>query len=93
MASLDVVNYEALANKDVAEIQKLVQASRTVGLFYLDLRGPKTEAIFEDMSIIFKTGQEFFSLPQDSGEKTQALREGMERGYGRHHHTPVSRRD
>ena len=80
MASLAVVDYEALANKDAAEIQKLVQASQTMGMFYLDLRGPRTKAIFEDVSTIFKTGREFFNLPRDSEEKTQALREGMERG-------------
>jgi len=81
MASLAVVSYEALANKDAAEIQKLVQASQTVGMFYLDLRGPRTKTIFEDVPIIFRTGHEFFNLPQDSEEKTQSLREGMERGY------------
>ena len=80
MPSLAVINYEALANKDAAEIQKLVQAGQTVGMFYLDLRGPRTEAIFEDMEAIFKAGHEFFNLPSDSKEKTQSLREGMERG-------------
>ena len=80
MASLAVVDYEALANKDAVEIQKLVQASQTMGMFYLDLRGPRTKAIFEDVSTNFKTGRKFFNLPQDSEEKTQALREGMERG-------------
>ncbi|KAL9125045.1 MAG: hypothetical protein Q9217_005696 [Psora testacea] len=81
MASLAVVDYEALANKDATEIQKLVQASQTTGMFYLDLRGPRTKAIFEDVQTIFKTGHDFFNLPQDSDEKTQTLREGMERGY------------
>ena len=80
IASLAVVDYEALANKDTAEMQKLLQASQTMGMFYLDLRGPSTNAIFEDVPAIFKTGHGFFSLPQDSEEKTQAFREGMERG-------------
>ena len=79
-ASLAVVDYEALANRDAAEIQKLVQASQTMGMFYLDLRGPRTKAIFEHVSTIFKTGRGFFNLPRDSKEKTQALREGLERG-------------
>lgn len=80
MASLAVVDYEALANKDATEIQKLVQASQTTGMFYLDLRGPRTKVVFEDVPTIFKIGRDFFNLPQDSDEKTQALREGMERG-------------
>lgn len=79
-ATLAVVNYEALANKDATEIQKLVHASQTVGMFYLDLQGPRTRSIFEDMPVIFKTGQQFFNLDQDSEEKTQARREGVERG-------------
>ena len=79
-ASLAVIDYEALANKDAAEIQKLVRASQTLGMFYLDLRGPRTKAVFEDVPTIFKTGHEFFNLPQDSEQKTQALREGVERG-------------
>ena len=80
MVSLAVVDYEALANINAAEIQKLVQASQTMGMFYLDLRGPRTRAVFEDVQTIFKTAHEFFNLPQDSEEKTKALREGMERG-------------
>ena len=81
MASLAVVDYEALANKDIEQIQKLVQACRTVGMFYLNLRGSRMHAVFEDIPTIFKTGKAFFRLPHDSEEKTQSLREGMERGY------------
>lgn len=81
MASLAIVDYEALANKDIGEIQKLVQACRTVGIFYLNLRDSRMTAVFEDIPTIFKTGEAFFNLPQDSEEKTQSLREGMERGY------------
>lgn len=80
MASLAVVDYEALANKDATEIQKLVQASQMMGMFHLNLQGPRTKSVFEDVPTIIKTGQEFFNLPQDSVEKTHALREGMERG-------------
>ncbi|PWY86277.1 oxidoreductase [Aspergillus heteromorphus CBS 117.55] len=81
MASLAVINYEALANNDPAEIQKLVQACQTTGMFYLDLRGPRTQTIVEDVPALFRTGQHFFNLPQDSPEKIESLREGMERGY------------
>lgn len=83
LASLAVVDYEALANKDVGEIQKLVQACRTVGMFYLNLRGSMMDDVFEDVPAILETGQVFFNLPHDSEEKTQSLREGMERGYGK----------
>jgi isopenicillin N synthase-like dioxygenase len=80
-ASLAVVNYEALANKDAAEIQKLVTAGQSVGMWYVDLRGPRTKSFLEDVPAIFKTGQEFFSLPLDSEEKVKVIREGNERGH------------
>jgi isopenicillin N synthase-like dioxygenase len=79
-ASLAVINYEAIANNEVAEKQKLLKACQKEGMFYLDLRGPRTAAIFDDVPVFFKTGNQFFNLPGDSEEKTQSLREGMERG-------------
>ncbi|KAL2855397.1 oxidoreductase [Aspergillus pseudoustus] len=87
VASLPIVNYEALINKDAAEISKLVHAAITVGMFYLDLRGATTSAFFEDISVTLETANDFFSLPQDSAEKTEALRTGVERGY---HYSPGS---
>ncbi|KAK2612471.1 hypothetical protein QQS21_001575 [Conoideocrella luteorostrata] len=81
VASLAVVDYEALANKDAGEIKKLVQACETVGMFYLNLRNSRMDAIFEDIPTIFETGNSFFTLPHDCKEKTDSLREGMERGY------------
>lgn len=80
-ASLAVVNYEALANKDPAEIQKLATAGQSVGMWYVDLRGPRTRTFFEDVPVIFKAGQDFFSLPQNSEEKVKTIREGKERGH------------
>lgn len=81
IASLAVVDYEALANKDAGEIQKLVQACQTVGMFYLNLRDSRMNAVFDDVPAILKTGDTFFNLPHDCKEKTQSIREGMERGY------------
>ena len=81
MATLAIVDYDALANKDAGEIQKLVQACRTAGIFYLKLRDSRMNACFEDIPAIFKAGETFFNLAQDSEEKTRSLREGMERGY------------
>jgi len=80
MANLAIIDYEKLADKDAAEIQKLADAGQKAGMFYLDLRGPRTKAIFDDVDVLFKTGNEFFHLPQESAEKVQSLREGMERG-------------
>lgn len=49
LASLPIIDFEAIANKDVTEIQKLVQAGRTQGMFYLNLQGPRTNAVFDDI--------------------------------------------
>ncbi|EAT77094.1 hypothetical protein SNOG_15429 [Parastagonospora nodorum SN15] len=80
-AALEIIDYEALKRKDPIEIEKLIHAGRTVGMFHLDLRGPSTKAIFEDMPVVFDTAQSFFRLPPNSVEKVESLREGMERGY------------
>ena len=71
-ASLSVVNFGALANKDAAEIQKLATAGQTRGMWYVDLRGPSTKSFFEDVPAIFKFAQDFFSLPVDSEEKIKS---------------------
>lgn len=83
LASLPIIDFEAIANKDVTEIQKLVQAGRTQGMFYLNLQGPRTNGVFDDIPTLFKAGNAFFSLPADCEEKTKALRTGVERGYYR----------
>lgn len=83
VANLAVVDYEALANKDVEAIRLLVQACETVGMFYLKLQDSRMNAVFEDMPTISKTGHTFFNLPHDSKEKMESLREGMERGYAK----------
>ncbi|OAA39048.1 oxidoreductase, 2OG-Fe(II) oxygenase family [Cordyceps fumosorosea ARSEF 2679] len=80
-ASLAVIDYEALANKDGGEIQKLVQACESVGMFHLSLGNSRMKAIYEDIPNLLEAGSAFFSLPSDSEEKRQSLREGMERGY------------
>ena len=83
MASLVVVDYEGLANKDVEQVRLLVQACETAGMFYLNLKDSRMSAVFEDMPTISKTGNAFFKLPHDSEEKTKSLREGVERGYAK----------
>lgn len=80
-ATLAVIDYESLVNKGSAEIRKLVNASQTEGMFYLDLRGPRTNSIVDDVPQLLKASNEFFGLPQNCEEKkTQARREGVERG-------------
>ncbi|OAR02272.1 hypothetical protein LLEC1_03274 [Akanthomyces lecanii] len=80
-ASLAVVNYDALDNKDVEEIQKLVQACESVGMFYLNLGSSTMKDVYKGIPSLLQAGNSFFNLPSDSEEKRQSLREGMERGY------------
>lgn len=83
-ASLAVINYDALANKDVEEIRKLVQACESVGMFHLDLGNSRMKDIYDGIPSLIRAGNAFFELPIDCEEKSQSLREGMERGYGSH---------
>ncbi|KAE8422688.1 oxidoreductase [Aspergillus pseudocaelatus] len=81
IASLAVVDYEALANKDGKEIRKLVQACESVGMFHLNLGDSRIKAVYEDIPNLLQAGKAFFDLPPDCEEKKQSIREGMERGY------------
>ena len=83
-ASLAVINYDALANKDLEEIQKLVQACESVGMFYLDLWNSRMKDVYKGIPSLLRAGNAFFNLPSDCEEKKQCLREGMERGYESH---------
>lgn len=80
IASLAVVDYEALANKDGKEIRKLVQACESVGMFHLNLGDSRIKDVYENIPNLLQAGKAFFDLPQDCEEKKQSIREGMERG-------------
>lgn len=86
-ASLVVINYDALANKDVEEIRKLVQACESVGMFYLDLGNSRMKDVYKGIPSLLRAGNAFFDLPADCEEKNQSLREGMERGYERRNYS------
>lgn len=81
IAKLEIVSLNGLAEKDNGERKKLLHASSTVGMFYLDLRGPSTEVTFKDIPEIFKASESFFNLPKESSEKNEILHAGLERGY------------
>lgn len=80
MASLAVVSYEKLANHDKKEIDKVVQASQTAGMFYLDLKRSPIEQVLDDVPVIYNISNGFFNLPSENAEKKDSLREGQERG-------------
>ncbi|KAJ5909274.1 oxidoreductase [Penicillium taxi] len=81
IASLAIIDYEALANKDGKEIQKLVQACKSVGMFHLNLGNSRIKDVYEDIPNLIQAGNDFFNLPIDCEEKKQSIHNGMERGY------------
>jgi isopenicillin N synthase-like dioxygenase len=83
IASLAIIDYEALANKDGKEIQKLVQACKSVGMFHLNLGNSRIKDVYEDIPSLIQAGNDFFNLPGDCEEKKQSIHKGMERGYER----------
>ncbi|TQV92500.1 hypothetical protein V2A60_007182 [Cordyceps javanica] len=80
-ASLAVIDYEALANKDGREIQKLVQACESVGMFHLSIGNSRMKAIYDDIPSLLQAGGAFFDLPSDCEEKKQCIaRDDFEQG-------------
>lgn len=82
LAHVDVLNYELIKNKDPPELQKLLNASLPppggLGVFFLDLTGPSTSDVFEDLDKIYDSAGRFFK--QSKEENLLAYREGLERG-------------
>ncbi|KAK1621892.1 hypothetical protein BDP81DRAFT_466477 [Colletotrichum phormii] len=58
---LQVLNYERLKAGDNGEIEKLGRASRSAGVFFLDLRGPSTEKVLADLQPIVHAQRRFFA--------------------------------
>lgn len=58
---LEVVNYSRLVAGDKGELQNLVHISATQGVFFLDFRGPRTEAALQNKLLITQAQRRFFA--------------------------------
>lgn len=64
IAKLETVDLQRLQNGNSDETQRLLEASREYGVFYLDLRSVETH-ILPILDSIYELAQELFSLPLD----------------------------
>ena len=78
VAPLKTIDYARLAAKEPAELEKLLEASRSPGFFYLDLRDDSTGPVLDDLQDAFATTQQYFNLPREV--KMKQHREGQDRG-------------
>lgn len=62
VAHLHTINLGKLQANDAAEVQQLFEASRTTGVFYLDLRSGESDIlpVLEDIGLVSK---DLFELP------------------------------
>ncbi|KAF4341802.1 oxidoreductase 2OG-Fe(II) oxygenase family [Fusarium beomiforme] len=82
---LEIIDYELLKQREPGEIQRLVQVTRTTGIFFLDLGGPSAAEILKNLEIIYKAEDGFFDRPQV--EKLVYQEKGANQGYN--HRGPV----
>lgn len=78
LAPLETINYASLAARDPSEVEKLLNAARSVGFFYLDLREGSTKRVAADVQDVYAVAEQYFDQPRELKMKDQ--REGEDRG-------------
>ncbi|KAI9710805.1 MAG: hypothetical protein M1812_007353 [Candelaria pacifica] len=68
-ASLHTINLKALFNHDSAESDKLFDAAKTCGFFYLDMRDPDLTYILKMADEVFDLSRCVFALPEEEKAK------------------------
>jgi isopenicillin N synthase-like dioxygenase len=62
---LKIINFERLQVGDKDEVQKLVNAATSRGIFFLDTSGPSTAQVTADIPDVLNAQREFFGLSLD----------------------------
>jgi hypothetical protein len=75
---LDVIDYERLNARDEDEIQKLIHAATTRGIFFLDTSGPSAAEVMTDIPQVLNAERKFFALSLE--EKRRFESSERERG-------------
>ena len=69
-APLLKLSYQKLLDGDVEESQRLFEASKQLGFFYLDFRDSREGAsILEDVDRLFDVGEQLFDLDVEEKQK------------------------
>lgn len=64
LVPLKIISFDRLAKGDLQEEEKLFEAAKGLGFFYLDLRNAseQEEQLLEDAERLFKLAPEFFNI-------------------------------
>lgn len=65
IASFETINYSALERREAKEIEKLMDASRTAGFFYLDFDRSGAAGLPKKKKEVLKAMKDYFSQPDD----------------------------
>ncbi|KAF4974019.1 hypothetical protein FZEAL_9039 [Fusarium zealandicum] len=77
IASFETINFSALERQEAGEIEKLMEASRSAGFFYLDFANSGEARLPKQKRDLLKTMEEYFSQPEhvkkldDKGKPTR----------------------
>ncbi|KAK5457990.1 hypothetical protein LTS15_004069 [Exophiala xenobiotica] len=81
-APLTTLHLHKLIANDSAEVQRLYDASRSLGFFYLDMRGsPEGERLLTSADRLFELERDMFALPLQEKNKYNFAKEGKYYGY------------
>ncbi|KAJ4286749.1 hypothetical protein N0V90_013001 [Kalmusia sp. IMI 367209] len=81
-APLVTIGLGKLISENVQERERLFEASKTLGFFYLDLRGCEDgEALLEGSNTMFDLNEKFYNLPLEEKIKYDFAAQGSYFGY------------
>lgn len=82
VAPLETIDLARLATREPSEIQKLLRAAQSPGIFYLDCRNDLSgKQLLEDLPDVSSTSEKYFDQPH--GVKMKDYREGQEASQDR----------
>lgn len=81
IAPLLIIDFARLLRHDVSEVDRLVEACRTLGFFYLDLQGAETESqtMLADWQGVLQKSKAYFSQSEEI--KLRDDRNSLSYGY------------
>ena len=69
VALLPTIDFARLLSQEQSEINRLLAASQKEGFFYLDLSGPKSRQVLEDLKDVLVVMENYFNQPREAKMK------------------------
>ncbi|OIW29213.1 para-aminobenzoate synthase [Coniochaeta ligniaria NRRL 30616] len=84
---LEVISYERLKARHSDEVNKMIHALSTKGMFFLDMQGPSSEQFLADLPPVLEHQRRFFERPNEIKNKFYTFDSGVEKIHlGREEH-------